>query len=163
YTTSCCSENKANILILILRPRTRLPAGRNVCWNENHRQEPAHVGSVIRIRKAGYMARSNSHFASLTFKVAAEIWYEDQKPYWRKSTADSYEKYIRRLSTYFNDLKLEEIRIEHLREYQKINNALTEDGLPRFVASSINHDLNTLAQILAQAGVWEAIRPFYKP
>jgi integrase len=109
------------------------------------------------------MTRGNSHFASLKFKVAAEIWYEDQKPYWRKSTADSYEKYIRRASTYFSDFKLDEIRIEHLREYQKINSALAEDGMPRLVASSVNHDLNTLAQVLAQAGLWEAIGPLYKP
>src|SRR5205823_5693667 len=78
-------------------------------------------------------------------------------------TADSYEKYIRRLGTYFSDFKLGEIRIEHLRAYQKINCAPADGGLPRLVASSINHDLNTLTQILAQAGLWEAIKPFYKP
>jgi len=70
---------------------------------------------------------------------------------------------FRRLNSYFRDLRLNAIHIGHFREYQKINGALTEDGRPRFVPSSINHDLNTLAQILAQAGLWEAIKPFYKP
>ena len=109
------------------------------------------------------MVRSNCQFASLTFKVASDIWYRDQRLYWKHSTADSYEKYIRRLKSYFSDLRLSAIEIAHFREYQKINSALTEDGRPRFVPSSINHDLNTLAQILARGGLWEPIKPFYKP
>ena len=116
-----------------------------------------------RIKCAGYMTCSNPHLASLTFKVAAEIWHESQKPYWKKSTAESYEKYIGRLQRYFADLPLRNFQIEHFREYQRINSLPGRGDGPPLVASSINHDLNTLAQILSHAGLWEEIRPFYKP
>lgn len=109
------------------------------------------------------MTCSNPHLASLTFKLAAEIWHESQRPYWKKATADSYEKYIARLRRHFAELPLREFRIEHFREYQKINSVPRNGDGPLLVPSSINHDLNTLAQILSQAGLWEAMKPFYKP
>lgn len=89
--------------------------------------------------------------------------HESQKQYWKKSTADSYEKYIGRLHKYFADLPLRDFQIEQFREYQKINSVCRDGDGPPLVPSSINHDLNTLAQILNQAGLWEEIRPFYKP
>jgi Phage integrase, N-terminal SAM-like domain/Phage integrase family len=109
------------------------------------------------------MAPVNSHFASLTFRVASEIWFEDQKPQWKESTVDSYKKYIGRLNKHFAHLRLEEIEIQHLREYQNINSTPGTDGRPRLVPSSINHDLNTLLQVLARAGLSEGITRFYKP
>src|SRR5215510_7669517 len=109
------------------------------------------------------MAPINSHFASLTFKVAAGIWYEDQKSQWKKSTADSYKQYIGRLEKYFAKLRLEEIDIQHVREYQRLNSAPGGNGRPPLVASSINHDTNTLMQVLSRAGLSERIAPFYKP
>ena len=90
------------------------------------------------------MSFSNSHFVSLPFKVAAGIWDKNQRLYWKESTADSYEKYIHRLNRVISDLRLDEISIDHFREYQRINSASRENGQPRLVASSINHDLNTV-------------------
>jgi integrase len=108
------------------------------------------------------MTCSGREFASLTFKVAAEIWYEDQKPYWKKSTAASYRQYILRLNRSFAELNLCEISIDDLRLYQRLNSELRQNGRPRLVPSSINQDLNTLAKILSRAGVWSRIKPFYK-
>lgn len=101
-------------------------------------------------------------FALLTFKVAAEIWYEDQRPYWKESSADSYRQYIRRLNHSFAELNLCDISIDRLRLYQKVNSERLENGRPRLVPSSINQDLNTLAKILSRAGLWSTIKPFYK-
>jgi len=108
------------------------------------------------------MTGSNSQFASLTFKVAAKRWYEDQKPRWKSSTAASYRQYIRRLNRYFAGLRLQEINIHHLREYQKINSALSNNGRPPLVASSINHDLDTLMRILSRADLCSTITRFYR-
>jgi hypothetical protein len=108
------------------------------------------------------MHRINSHLASLEFRLAAEMWYQHHKPYWKQSTAETYRKYIRRLNRLFANLTLGRIHIHHFREYQKINSALREDGRPRYVASSINHDLDTLMQILSQAGLAEGIKPLYR-
>jgi hypothetical protein len=115
-----------------------------------------------KIEFGGKMAHVNAHFASLTFRVAAQIWFDDQKTQWKKSTVDSYKQYIGRLNRHFAHLRLEEIEIQHFREYQKINSAPGKDGKPGLVASSINHDLNTLLQVLAGAGLSERITRFYK-
>jgi hypothetical protein len=104
----------------------------------------------------------NAHFASLKFKVAAEIWCRAQKPRWKKATAESYLKYVGWLNSYFADLRLQEIDIHHFREYQKINSTLRADGRPRFAPSSVNHDLNTLLQVLSVAGLAKRIRSLYQ-
>lgn len=37
------------------------------------------------------------------------------------------------------------------------------NGLTKVGSSRVNHDLNTLSQILARAGLWAPIAPYYKP
>jgi integrase len=103
----------------------------------------------------------NRALTSLLFVPAAKKWQEDNKPYWKPNTHKSYSTYINRLMPFFHDLRLLQIHIGHFREYQKWR---SEDNSPQKVCpASINHDLNTLAQILNSCGLWESLEKHYKP
>lgn len=100
--------------------------------------------------------------AVMRFPEAAEVWADSHA---RHISADSLRDYwncIRALTKFFDQLKLNEIHIGHFEQYQKMRCEGT-DGLKKAGASRINHDLNTLSQILTRAGLWAPIAPYYKP
>ena len=71
-------------------------------------------------------------------------------------TIEMYEWYVRNLSIVFAGLLLSQIHIGHFLEYQRQRRM--EAG-----ASCVNHELNTLAQILKTADLWDLIEKHYKP
>lgn len=95
-------------------------------------------------------------FKDLTFEEAAEFWREERTLSNKPGTIRCYQDYIARLRTSFAGAKLKEIQPWHLLRYQKENKS-------KYHPASINHDCNTLLQILGRAGLRKEIEEHYRP
>jgi integrase len=96
-------------------------------------------------------------FRTLPFEQAATHWLEIKKMHSKKPrTIEMYEWYVRNLKKMFAGVLLSQIHIDHFLEYQRKRRM--EAG-----ASCVNHELNTLAQILKSAYLWDLIEKHYKP
>lgn len=94
-------------------------------------------------------------FADLPFSQAFPIWLSTRTRLSEASRAD-YKKNFKRLEPFFGALKLCEIHIGHILEYR--------EGRTRVAgAGRINKEINTVQQILARAGLWDAIGKWYEP
>jgi hypothetical protein len=94
---------------------------------------------------------------TLPFDEAAGHWLEIKKLHTKKPrTIEMYEWYIRNLKKEFGELLLSQIHIGHLLEYQRQRRMSAG-------ASCVNHELNTLAQILKMAELWDLIEKHYRP
>jgi integrase len=120
---------------------------------------------------------TGEHFGELSFPRAAAVWLEGRNKI-SASTRKYYNHYLKGLSTFFGEMRLREIDIGTVVEYQKARQASVRasanykahlkrhggresrhDG-----ASLINHEIScVLAPILKRAGLWENIRKFYEP
>jgi len=97
------------------------------------------------------------HYRTLPFEEAAEQWIEVKKLHTKKArTIEMYEWYIRNLEKHFGGTLLSQIHIGHLLEYQRQRRLSVG-------ASCVNHELNTLSQILKLAELWDLIEKHYKP
>lgn len=103
-----------------------------------------------------------TEIARLKFGSAANIWIDSHQRHIGEGTLRDYHNCIRALGKFFGELILSEIHIGHFEEYQK-QRSDGSGGLTKAGPSRVNHDLNTLSQILARAGMWPAIAPYYKP
>lgn len=104
-------------------------------------------------------ANTPSQFRALMFAEAAANWLEIKKRHNRKPrTIEMYQWYIRNLNRKFAGMPLAQIQITHIEEYQQMRK-LTAGP------SCVNHEINTLAQILCQAELWKgkAIEKQYCP
>lgn len=106
-------------------------------------------------------ARKNAmvHAADLgdkKFSEAYPVWLEQKRIYNRESTINCYQDYLSRLNKFFGPIVLKDIHIGHIQEYQRIYRAA-------YHPASVNHDINTLSQILRKAGLWAAISEYYRP
>jgi hypothetical protein len=99
--------------------------------------------------------------AGFTFPEAAAIWLDGHTQHISAGTLRHYRTCIKALAPFFGELVLKRIHIGHLEQYQKMRSR--GDGLPRAGPSRVNHELNTLSQILARAGLWQTMAPHYKP
>lgn len=95
-------------------------------------------------------------FGLLRFRDAAPVWLEDHKDGICRKTFLDYQFYLRSLTPFFGELALAEIHIGHVRSYQ--DQRLRDAG-----PSCINHEINTLKQILDRAGLWGEVSRFYHP
>jgi integrase len=100
--------------------------------------------------------------ARLTFTAAATVWIESHQRHIGEGTLRDYWNCIRALEKFFVELPLSEIHPGHFEQYQK-QRLEGSGGLTKAGPSRVNHDLNTLSQILARAGLWAPIAPYYKP
>lgn len=103
-----------------------------------------------------------SELARLTFGDAASIWIESHQRHIGEGTLRDYHNCIRALEKFFGALPLREIHIGHFEHYQR-QRSEGSGGLTKAGSSRVNHDLNTLSQVLARAGLWAPIAPYYKP
>jgi integrase len=97
----------------------------------------------------------------LPVREAAVVWLDAHRRHIGPGTVRHYDCTIKALSSSFlADLKLEEIHIGHFERYQQ-----TRTAGPGRVAGPqrVNHELNTLSQILARAGLWRRIEELYHP
>ncbi|HLW52959.1 MAG TPA: site-specific integrase [Candidatus Angelobacter sp.] len=90
------------------------------------------------------------------FEDAARTWLDERALYLDPGTINCYGDYLKRLAGYFVGMPLQDIRNEHLRDYQRTR---SQD----YSACSVNHDLNTLSQILQRAQLWNALADGYTP
>jgi integrase len=101
-------------------------------------------------------AMTPTELADSTLRIAAQFWLEAKEQTVSDRTAWDYKHYIRALNRFFGDLPLRDINIGHIVEYRSRRQATA--GPAR-----INHEVQTLAQILDNAGLWAAIARSYKP
>jgi len=96
-------------------------------------------------------------YRTLPFEEAAKHWLEIKKLHSKKPrTMEMYEWYIRNLGTMFSGVLLSQLHIGHFLEYQRQRRVSAGP-------SCINHELNTMAQILKMADLWDLIAKHYKP
>jgi integrase len=104
-------------------------------------------------------------FALLLFPEAARIWLDEHRSEIAPKTLEGYEYYLRSLTKFFAELPLKDIHIGHLESYQEFRRTpwVDDDGREwKAGASCINHELNTLKQILGRAELWSALAPRYR-
>jgi integrase len=99
--------------------------------------------------------------AGLTFCEAATIWFEAHSRHIAAGSQRDYRNCIIALKVFFGQLQLRQIHIGHFEQYQKMRSA--GDGMRAAGPSRVNHELNTLSQILNRAGLWAPIAPHYSP
>lgn len=98
-----------------------------------------------------------AEFRLLPFSEAAGHWLEMKRLHARKNrTMEMYQWYVRNLEKKFGSIPLTEIHIGHVLEYQQQRRATAG-------ASCVNHEINTLSQVLRYAELWELIAKHYKP
>jgi len=102
-------------------------------------------------------ANTPSQFRTIVFEEAALNWLEIKKLQQRKPrTIEMYQWYIRNLSRKFAGILLSQIQIKHIQEYQQRRKLSAGP-------SCVNHEINTLAQILRQADLWRVMEKQYCP
>jgi hypothetical protein len=102
-------------------------------------------------------ANTPSQFRTVMFEEAALNWLEIKKLQHRKPrTIEMYQWYIRNLSRKFAGTLLSQIQIKHIQEYQQRRKLSAGP-------SCVNHEINTLAQILRQADLWRVMEKQYCP
>ena len=123
---------------------------------------PGHVDCPTCERARAVMMNPDV-LASLSFREAAPIWLESHRPHIGKGTIRDYEQCIRTLTGFFAVLRLREIHIGHFEQYQRAR-AAGEQPWGRVAGPSrINHELNTLSQILKRASLWAPLAVHYHP
>lgn len=95
-------------------------------------------------------------FASLAFRSAAPIWLQDRRGAISPRSFADYGQHITQLNKFFGDLRLSEIHIGHLREYQRIRQG--EIG-----PSRLNHECNMVLQVLGRADLRKQVEAYYEP
>lgn len=90
------------------------------------------------------------------FSKAADTWLADQKPVLKPHTIRSYEDNLRRLKEFFADKPLNEIKIGHIRGYQK-------ERQLKAGAVLINGELSRLQSMLKEVDLWAKMGTSYKP
>lgn len=109
-------------------------------------------------------------FGGLSVSEAGAIWQRMRAGKNLKPRTHEFTDWaLRSLSAFFGDLPLCAVTAGHLREYQtarKANSVRMDDGhispwKKTAGASTINHELNVLQQMLVLAGLWPRIAPWY--
>lgn len=92
----------------------------------------------------------------MTFRVAASEWLRQRAKEVSKSTARNYEHYVHTLNQFLGDIQLRSVSLKMVHDYRK-------DRVATAGPSAINHEINTLTQILRDASLWEQIKTGYHP
>lgn len=98
---------------------------------------------------------TSADLGKLKFALAAQKWLQQREMYVQEGTINCYRDYLSRLNKFFAEMILEAIHIGHFQEYQRVFKST-------YHPASINHDLNTLSQMLRQAGLWQPIAEHYR-
>lgn len=103
--------------------------------------------------------------ATMAFEEAAPLWLASHRRHIHERTAFDYDKWIHMLRYYFRWMRLSEIGISHLEDYQRARTTGEVGGEKKRQAGPvcINHELGVLAQILKRAGLWKALDEHHKP
>lgn len=99
----------------------------------------------------------------LLFSEAAQLWLESRKIYIGVGQQRNYLHYIKWLNKFFSALKLKDIHIGHVREFQRMRQAGLIEGGQKCGASRINHEVGCLTQVLDEAKLWKKLKDYYEP
>jgi integrase len=125
----------------------------------DHKDCPACEGDRLQIIKP-------AEFGALRFCDAGPIWLKEHRLSIGEKSYHNYLDHLKPLYRFFGEMTLRVIHIGNVEQYQKWRERprIDPDGRTRRAgAQSINHEVNTLAQILDRAGLWTEIEKFYKP
>lgn len=89
------------------------------------------------------------------FPDAAACWFLKHKEGLSKRSLESYQYYIANLHKYFGNRVIAQIAPEDVLEYQYKRKSEVSYGL-------VNHEINTLKQIMQDADLWDATRKHYR-
>lgn len=111
---------------------------------------------------------SADEFGALRLAMAAPIWLKEHSADISPKTITDYEYYLRSLTKFFGEMTLREIHPGHIQRYQEWRQTAWKDEHGRAWKagpSAINHEVNTLAQILQRGHLWkdQKIACAYKP
>lgn len=117
-------------------------------------------------------------FGLLYFKHAVVLWLKEHSTDIGPKMLKDYGYMLNPLLAFFGELPLEEIHIGHVQTYvdmrlqtpRKIANA-QQNELPGMVLNfnelvgpnSVRKEISMLSQVMDRAGLWETIKPKYKP
>jgi integrase len=105
----------------------------------------------------------------MTFSQAAPLWLELRKDAISERTYNDYRFYIRTLEKALRDsegqsMRLSAIHIGHILEYRRERQRKDPAAKKRGAGPwCINHEINTLQQIMTMAGLWDLIEKHYQP
>lgn len=91
----------------------------------------------------------------LTFSQAWPIWWEQKQQEIGPKTQKCHKEYRKPLAMFFGEVLLKDIHIGHIVAYRS-SRVSAGPGL-------INHEVNSLKQLLDHAGLWSTIAKHYKP
>lgn len=104
------------------------------------------------------MMHHPQQFKLLPLSEAADLWLEEKKLHIRKErTREAYQLYIRNLKRHLGNEPLCSLHIGHILTYQQTRRS------ENACASYVNHETNTLAQILSRADIWDLVKKHYRP
>jgi integrase len=94
----------------------------------------------------------------MSIREAGEIWLAAKRDWKRRKpkTLECSTNYLRALLRFFGDTQLREIQPRSILAYQATRSK-------QVGASSVNHEVNALSQILKRCGLWSPIRDYYSP
>lgn len=96
--------------------------------------------------------QSPDDLRTMPFPAAAEWWLSQKHN--RESTLNCYRDYLVRLNKFFT-MPLGEIHIGHIVTYQA-------QMKKQYHPASVNHDINTLSQVMRRADLWTPIAEHYR-
>src|SRR5579864_1304274 len=89
---------------------------------------------------------------SMTLLAAGPIWLAAKRPYVCERTIKDYADCLKRLREIFGSLRLEQISIDAVRNYQLARRTNAGPG-------NVNKETNALSQLLQRAGLWSRLEP----
>lgn len=100
---------------------------------------------------------------NLKFSAAGQIWLETRKAHLRPRPFYLAGQHVKHLGVFFGEMKLRQIHIGHIREFQKARtHNPTSVWKHRAGPSLVNHETSALQSILKRAGEWEKIKPHFE-
>ena len=110
------------------------------------------------------MAASQSRISIsyMMFTDSSNLWLRSRTGL-SENTRSNHSCNIKYLSRCFGEMKLAEIQLSHIRDYEAQRAAGTIPGLRKAGASAIKQELSTLRQILDGAGEWNRLKKCFKP
>lgn len=118
--------------------------------------------------------------SKLHFRDAAAKYLQARKLYLKPRTWVEYEHNGKQLAKFFGEMRLYQIHVGHLQEYQQHRSTnACEHGKPNGLgcaqgctsglwrkpanASKVNHEMSFMQSVLKQADQWDKIEKFYEP
>jgi integrase len=124
----------------------------------SHEECPACEASL-----KGVMGRDAELMRHMHFPAAAQKWLPTRKLYLKPRTYYMEEHHANTLSKFFGQIRVIDIHLGHLREYQKARLANTDGKWKRKAGPSvINHEISVLQKLLKRTSRWKEFGEYYE-